>query len=337
MKNVQSRTLKNNAILIPKQKDKPKVSKQKDKPSENIIYYHTTSAINAFIANKRADKLSENTIRSYEQKLKPFVEFCGENFNLIDKGIIRNFFDWYGKTHKESTTIAIFTNLKIFYNYIENMAADSFDDDEKPFKNPMERLKAPRRTEETIHDPISLEDFKKMIAYSTTCKKGIFYKSILYFLIDTGARAQECLSCDIDSVDLITGEVEIKLGKGRKRRRVFIGPTPRKLLKSYLKTRTDNNPALWLSSYGDRLTYSGLNRILKTVAEGAKIPPPSAHDFRRACIKNLILDNTNPYLVQIYAGWTSSAVLNRYAKLYSDDIRIAHERSGIDNWLKQNR
>jgi integrase/recombinase XerD len=293
----------------------------------------TSSKIKAFIADKKADELSINTIRSYEQKLKPFVEFCGEDFDDIDKNLLDMFFHHYGQTHQSSSTNAIFVTVKIFYNWIEYHYPDDI-----VYKNPMSKLKAPRK-KPIIHDPLDLEDFKKMISYCNTHKNGVFYQALFYFLLQTGTRAAECLSCDIDDVDLRTGQVTIRHGKGDKERTVFIASQGKKSLKAYLKTRTDNDPALWFSSYEKRLSYSGLNRILKTVAEGAKIPPPSAHDFRRAFCKNMILDktNVNPYIVQILMGWTSNVQMRKYVKLYTTDIGTAYAQSGIDDWLKGNR
>lgn len=292
----------------------------------------TSELIHDFIYDKRRDNLSENTIRFYKSKLKIFAShcyrFCGDDFSKIDKQTIRTFFEVYSHNHKPSTVASLFNAVNIFYSWYENMVADYID-----YENPIKRLKAPR-VHPVIHDPISLDDVSKMIEYCNTFKNSVFYKSCLYFLLDTGLRASEFLSLDIDDVNLINGDVDVRVGKGGKRRTVIIGPRTKKALKAYLKTRTDDEPALWISSYGKRLSYSGLNRILKTVAEKAGVEPTSAHDWRRACIKNLILDGTNAYVVQILAGWSSYAVLQKYAKLYSDDIRIAHGQSGVDKWLK---
>jgi site-specific recombinase XerD len=296
--------------------------------SINLKTNPTSYKTKAFLESKRKDKLTENSIRFYESRLKVYADFCGEKFEEIDRGILRNLFDFYGDSHEISSVRALFTAVGVFYNWYESEVSDYID-----YDNPMRRLKAPR-TQEIIQKPLDLDDFSKMIQYCNTCKKGTFYRSILYFLLQTGVRAAECLSCDIDDVDLISGEVIIRFGKGRKQRTVFIATQGKKALKAYLKTRTDDDPALWISSYGKRLTYSGLNRILKTVAEGAGIAPPTAHMFRRAFCKNMILSksNINPYLITILMGWSSYAVLQKYTKLYSDDIHIAYQRVEVDKW-----
>lgn len=296
----------------------------------NLKTNPTSYKTKAFLAIKTDEELSENTIRFYESRLRLFADFCGEDFEQIDRGILHNFFSIYGKKHKSSTTNALFTAVKVFYNWYE-IEASYYG----KYDNPMRLVKAPR-VKQIVHDPIEIEDFKKMLKYCNTFSRGALYRSLLYFMLDTGTRAQECLSTDIDDVDLITGEVIIRAGKGDKRRSVFIGKDTKKLLKTYLKTRSDNDPALWISSYGNRLTYSGLNRILKILGEKANIsPPPTLHSIRRAFVKNLILDGTNPYLVQILAGWSSYDVLQKYAKLYSDDMRVAHGKSGVDKWLNR--
>jgi integrase/recombinase XerD len=300
----------------------------KNVKSTNLKTNATSYIVNAFLASKKIDNLTENSIRFYKSRLKAFADFCGEDFDEIDRGILTMYFDHYAQHHAQSSLSAAFRAVKIFYNWYENQVIDYID-----YTNPMRRLKAPR-VQQKILDPLSLEDFSKMIRYCNTSRKGIFRQSLLYFLLDSGTRAQEFLSLDISDVDFVTGEVVIRVGKGRKRRSVFIGSKTKKALRAYLKTRTDDEPFLWISSYGNRLSYSGLNKILKTIAEKAGIePPPSAHDFRRAFCKNMIVSGTNPYVVQILMGWSSYAVMQRYAKLYSDDIRVAHGKSGVDKWL----
>ena len=82
-------------------------------------------------------------------------------------------------------------------------------------------------------------------------------------LLDTGARAKEFLNINLEDVELATGSVLIRQGKGRKPRMVFLGRKTIRAIRAYLRSRRDNNPALWVSIHGDRMTYSALRCLLR--------------------------------------------------------------------------
>jgi len=77
-------------------------------------------------------------------------------------------------------------------------------------------------------------------------------------LLDTGARAGEFLDIDLPDINQAMGDILIRAGKGGMPRTVFIGKQSRKSVRKYLKIRTDNSPALWITSpnHGsERLSY----------------------------------------------------------------------------------
>lgn len=52
---------------------------------------------------------------------------------------------------------------------------------------------------------------------------------------------------NIKDLDLNTGAVMIRYGKGGKTRMVFIGRTTRRSMRAYLRLRQDSSPALFIS------------------------------------------------------------------------------------------
>jgi integrase/recombinase XerD len=73
------------------------------------------------------------------------------------------------------------------------------------------------------HEPIQIEDIHQLLK---TCKRnysGARDQSMILGLLDTGARAKEFLNINQEDVDLATGAVMIRQGKGRKPRMVFLG------------------------------------------------------------------------------------------------------------------
>ena len=111
----------------------------------------------------------------------------------------------------------------------------------------------------------------------------------MLFLLDSGVRASELLSINLEDINIITGDILIRQGKGRKPRYVFIGSKTRKVVRAYLKLRHDSLPVLWVNVNQEPLAYWGLNAMIRYRAKKAKVAIPSIHSFRRwfalTCLK----------------------------------------------------
>jgi site-specific recombinase XerC len=117
------------------------------------------------------------------------------------------------------------------------------------WKNPMLKVKRPKVAHEPI-EPVPIEDIRAMLATCGNDFTGLRDRAILLCLLDTGARMREFLALNVADVDMIGGAVIIRKGKGRKPRTVFLGKKSRKALRTYLRQRTDEAPALWVTSRG---------------------------------------------------------------------------------------
>ena len=155
----------------------------------------------------------------------------------------------------------------------------------------------------------------------------------MLFLLDSGLRARELLSIDLDDVNLITGNVLLRRGKGSKPRTVFIGKETKKAVRAYLRERDDSLRALWVThNQGKRLAYGGLRALLGRHAKLAGIDVPSAHDFRRAFAITMLRNGTDLVTLARLMGHTSLKVLQRYLKQLPEDLQAAHQNAGpVDN------
>jgi integrase/recombinase XerD len=163
-------------------------------------------------------------------------------------------------------------------------------------------------------------------------------QALFLFLLDTGARATETTNINLDDINLRTGEILIRSGKGGKPRKVFIGKITRKAIRAYLKVAArkfdDQNKSLWISKSGNGLGYSGLNLMIRRRSKRAGIEKPSAHDFRRANALNFLRNGGDIYSLQKLMGHADLQVLRRYLAQTTDDLREAHHRySPVDNAL----
>ena len=154
-------------------------------------------------------------------------------------------------------------------------------------------------------------------------------------LLDTGARAKEFLNINLDDIELATGSIMIRQGKGRKPRMVFLGRKTIRAIRAYLRARRDNNPALWVSVHGDRMTYTALRGLLRRRAYAAGLRQiPTPHDFRRAFALIMLRNGVDIFALQKLMGHSDLQVLRRYLAQTDEDVHTAHMRgSPVDSNL----
>ena len=139
------------------------------------------------------------------------------------------------------------------------------------------------------------------------------------------------------NVDLGTGAVVVRRGKGSKQRLVFLGTRAMKALVRYLRHRgclADEAP-LWATTGGGRsLTYSGLRDILRRRARDARVPAPTLHAFGRAFALLALQAGADIYGLQSMMGHSSLHVLRRYLKQSGEHLLRVHRRSSpVDHAL----
>lgn len=282
--------------------------------------------LNSFLLDRKAEGLTKGSLRFYSQKLQLFVKFCDTQaitrIEQIKPETIRLYLIWLEETnHNKGGCHAAFRSLRAFLLWWEK------EIEPEGWRNPIKKVKAPKVGKELL-DPVPLEDIKKLIEASEGGKMtDARDRAMLRCLLDTGARANEFTALNRDDVDQ-SGAVSIRHGKGDKGRYVFLGQRSRKAIRAYLKLRNDNNPALWVTKDGDRLTYDGLRSVMVRRAAQAGVEEPSLHGFRRAFALNMLRAGVNIYSLQKLMGHEDLTMLRRYLKQTNEDIREAHMRAG---------
>lgn len=287
--------------------------------------------IDAFLLDRKAQNMAKGTLYFYKKKLEFLSKYCEsqavKNITQIDPPFIRQYLFYIESLgHNPGGIHAFYRTLKTFLRWWENEV------EPEGWKNPINKVKAPRVPVEPL-DPVDIEDIKTMLEI---CPKetvtGRRDNAIMLFLLDSGVRATELLDIDLDDINLITGEVLIRQGKGRKPRYVFIGSKTRKALRNYLRFRQDQNPALWITKDLERVSYWGLKGIMRSRAEQAKVKTPSIHSFRRWFALTCLRAGANVYSIQELMGHADLQVLKRYLKQTTPDLMKAHiKASPVDN------
>ena len=282
-------------------------------------------AINSFLIDCKARNLSLCTVKFYRDYLSSFMgyaESCAiSNIQEIDPDFLRSYILAFSDQHNEGGVHASFRSVRAFFHWIEKEELLPGN-----WKNPIKKVKAPHLPKHII-EPVQLEDVNSLIR---TCKGDSFFdkrdKAVIFFLLDTGARAKEVCNINLQDVDLSTGQVTIRQGKGREPRYVFINRTSLKALRSYLRIRVNiKTESLFVSKTMERLTYDGLRQILERRAVLAGLKEiPSPHDFRRQFALSMLRNKVNIFSLQRLMGHKDISILQRYLAQTTEDISTAH-------------
>lgn len=289
--------------------------------------------IESFLVDRQAQGLSKSTVKFYKRKLGYLLKFCEEQAVTqvaeLTADLLRRYLLELSERHNPGGVHACFRTLRTLLLWVgqeEIMPPD--------WNNPIRKVKAPKLPNDLL-EPISLEDVTALVE---TCKHtftGVRDKAMILGLLDTGARAQEFLNLNVEDLELSTGSVVIRQGKGRKARMVFFGRKTIRVIRSYFRFREDTSPALWVSIHGERLTATGLTLLLRRRAKFAGLKDiPSPHDFRRAFALMMLRNGVDVFALQKLMGHSDLQVLRRYLAQTDQDIQTAHMRgSPVDNSL----
>lgn len=305
--------------------------KTSSNPIEKIQYEISKSGdiqywLQIYLHACRSRNLSPGTVEFYEKKLNAFLHFCSDlaitDITQINADNIRQFLIYLEeRKHKPAGVHCYYRSVKTFLKWYENEV------EPEGWRNPIEKVKPPFVPLEPL-DPVSIDTIRNMM---DTCKRGQLSdardRASLLVLLDSGIRLAEFLALNREDVNLITGEILIRSGKGRKPRNVYLGDKSRQVLKRYMKLRSDLNPALWVSRSGERLTETGLRMMLRRRAAQAGTPVPSPHDFRRAFALERWRAGMDILTLSKLMGHTSLQVLSRYVKQVGEDLSLAAKQS----------
>ena len=283
-----------------------------------------------FLIDRKARNLAPKTIAWYSHSLGIFRSYVREQgvetVAQVSPGLVRRFILHLTETgHNAGGVNNIFGAVKAFLRWYEAEYAP------QGWRNPLYRVQTPKRPLEPLK-PLELSDLRVMLA---ACQPRTFTgdrdRAMLLFLVDTGVRQGELADLRVGDIELSSGSVLVRRGKGRKPRTVFIGAKTRRSLMAYLRHRPviEEGQPLWLTYTGDKLTKNGIREVVRRRAAQAGIPMPGLHSFRRAFAINSLRNGMDLVSLQRLLGHTSLQIINRYLYFVDDDLKRAHEEFGV--------
>jgi len=283
-----------------------------------------TDVYEAFILDRKAQRFKANTLRTYTDRILPFVNWCNSKGYILlsdmTPTVIKTYFVELQERNLSGTTIhGIGTCVQTFCNWlvIEELATES----------PMKRIKIPK-VDKKILPAFEQGDIQKLLKHTNTERD----EAIILLLLDSGIRASEFINLTGGDIDIKTGIVNVRLGKGGKDRIVYIGNKTRKqLLRYYMERGTPKDTEkIWLNERtGKPLTNAGLRQFLLKLGKRVGIKQCSPHTFRRTFALNSLRNGMSIYHLQRLMGHEDITVLKQYLALSQNDLQAAHVQHGV--------
>ena len=199
--------------------------------------------------------------------------------------------------------------------------------------SPMARVKSPKLPKEIL-PAYAPEDVRRLLQ---ACERERD-RAIILALLDSGLRASELCRLDVSDLNQKTGELRIRLGKGRKDRTTFLGGKSRKAVWKYLlreRPSASGHEPLFLSlQSGERMTVSGLEQLLRRLGAKAEVADVTPHRFRRTFALWSLRSGMDVFALQKLMGHSDLSVLRRYLDQTRQDLEEAHRAHGaVDSML----
>ncbi|MBI1294284.1 tyrosine-type recombinase/integrase [bacterium] len=292
-----------------------------------------TAETEEFLVDRQSRNFTPATLAWYHRCLTKWLDFCAEqgieSTQDVTASHVRRFLVQLGEAHSRGGVATLFTGVRAYLNwYADEYASKDW--------NPLAKVKAPKRPKERL-EPLTLADFQRLV---DSCESRTFAgdrdRTLLYLLLDTGLRHLEATQLHVGDVNLQSGQVLVRQGKGQKARVVFIGQRTKRSMMAYLRHRgtTQDEDSLWVSVTNKPLGKSGLRQIVRRAADRAGLPEPGMHAFRRAFAVNSLRNGMDVVTLQRLMGHADLSVIDRYLALLDEDLQRAHDRYGVVDNLK---
>ena len=282
------------------------------KPEED----DSNDLIAMFIAAKRVEGCSEKTLKYYQTTIDALVSSIEKNVKHILTEDLRIYLTEYQNRNQSSrvTIDNIRRILSSFFSWLE--------DEDYIIKSPVRRIHKVK-TACSIKETYSDEELEKM---RDNCE-DLRDLAMIDMLASTGMRVGEMVLLNRDDIDFSERECVV-FGKGDKERIVYFDARAKLHLQEYLNSRTDDNPALFvtLRSPHERIQIGGVEHRLHEMGKRLNIQKVHPHKFRRT-LATMAIDKGMPIeQLQRLLGHQRIDTTLQYAMVKQSNVKSAHRK-----------
>lgn len=283
------------------------------------------AVIGQFLEHLQFDKgRSVHTVSNYRRDLTQLSTYLvSQSINdwaMVDDRVLRRFVGHRHAAGIQGRSLQRqLSSIRGFYRYQQRQnpaLVNPADDIQAP--------KAPRRLPKTMEH----EQVEQLLSVTDDDPLSLRDLALFELFYSSGLRLAEIAALDCVHLDLQEGTVFIARGKGAKSRHVPVGRKAREALLTWLKSRAlllkdQDEQALFLNRYGNRLGHRGIQKRLNTWAERqGLLQNIHPHRLRHAFASHLLESSGDIRAVQELLGHANLSTTQVYTHL--DFQRLAN-------------
>jgi site-specific recombinase XerD len=283
---------------------------------ENVESVTNESILNDFLSAKRIEGCSEKSMNYYKKTIATALDSIAKEVKHITTDDLRNYLTHYQEEKKSSkvTMDNIRRILSSFFSWLE--------DEDFIIKSPVRRIHKVK-TSKTIKETYTDENLEIMRDSCTELRD----LAMIDMLASTGMRVGEMVLLNRSDINFNERECVV-LGKGDKERMVYFDARAKLHLQNYLDSRTDDNPALFvtLRAPHKRLKIGGVELRLREIGKKLGINKVHPHKFRRT-LATMAIDKGMPIeQLQRLLGHQRIDTTLQYAMVKQSNVKLAHRK-----------
>lgn len=272
--------------------------------------------VELFLSAKRIEGCSEKTLKYYKNTIVAMLTTLDIEVKYIITDDIRGYLTEYQKKNNSSkvTIDNIRRILSSFFSWLE--------DEDYILKSPVRRIHK-IKTGTNIKETYSDEALELMRDNCTESRD----LAMIDMLASTGMRVGEMVLLNRSDINFNERECVV-FGKGNKERVVYFDARTKIHLQNYLKSRKDDNPALFVSlkSPHERLEIGGVEVRLREFGKQLGLQKVHPHKFRRT-LATMAIDKGMPIeQLQHLLGHRKIDTTLQYAMVKQSNVKIAHKK-----------
>lgn len=269
-----------------------------------------------YIASKRLENCATSTLEQYNRCIRMLFSGIRKKVQDITTNDLRYYLAMYQERRKIS--LAYLETLRHYISSFFEWATDEGYINRNPARR-LKRVKVPQK----IKKPLTAAEREKLKDLAKT-ERDLAVMELLY---STAGRIGEVVSINRNDVDFYKKEILIYGQKGKKERTVYLTDSCIYHLRKYLDSRTDSNPALFVSGKKphNRLGIGAIQAMLRKLGAetGIHVHP---HKFRRTLLTDAGTRGVPLQEIQVYAGHTKPDTTMLYITVKQASVKASFER-----------
>ena len=256
-------------------------------------------------------QLSPHTLDGYRRDLSGLTSFCQEqDLSTAEQVQAHHIRQFIGQHHRRGLSGRSIQRklsaIRSFYQYLgrrHNLRS-----------NPATGISAPKQKRK-LPKTLDADQLNQYLSNDRDDWLGLRDKAMAELFYSSGLRLSELSQLDISNLDLGCGLVTV-LGKGKKTRTLPVGKLALKAIQQWLKVRQSDEPALFLSKRGKRISPRSIQARMHQLGQESSMPQPvHPHMLRHSFASHMLESSGDLRAVQELLGHADISTTQIYTHL----------------------